>query len=77
MIDVKELNGQLKITGPKDYMESRGHELIERISSGLENEHLSMYLKFQPHIPTAIKVFIQTDYANWKGMNQIIKSIDK
>jgi len=67
MIDVKEVNGKLKITGPKEYMESRGHELIKRISLGLEDEHLSMYIRFQPHIPTAIKVFIQTDYAGWKG----------
>lgn len=71
MIEVRQEGSQIRIVGPKDYMEERGNDLIRRIGNGEEKEKFEMYLSFQPDPLIALKVLIQTDYAAWKGNKQV------
>lgn len=71
MIEVRLEGSQIRVIGPKDYMEERGNELIKKIGNGEEKKTFEMYLSFQPDPLIALKVLIQTDYATWKGNKQV------
>jgi len=60
-----------EIAGPAEYMNSEQYaRRIERIYAG-QDPVFEMGLQRSPNAATALLVAIQTDYAAWKGQQQI------
>jgi hypothetical protein len=55
--------------GPSEYMKAQGNQYLADICSG-KNEVFNMFSHESPNLETAIVVFMQTDYAGWKGFNE-------
>lgn len=58
------------VTGPADYMAARGSALLDRILAGTDYT-FNTTASYSPDTVTAILVRLQTDYAGWKGTNQL------
>lgn len=58
-------------SGPARYMEERGNEKLARITSG-EDVVFNASLLFSPDVETGIFVAMQTDYAGWLGMQELV-----
>ena len=56
-------------TGPKLYMQDQGNAKLDQILVG-EHTLFNQMAHMSPDIETAIMVWMQTDYAEWLGMQQ-------
>lgn len=56
-------------TGPKLYMQDQGNDTLDRIILG-KHELSNQMSHMSPDPETAILVWMQTDYAEWLGMQQ-------
>lgn len=57
-------------TGPKLYMQDQGNTTLDQIMTG-KHSMFNQMSHLSPDPETAILVWMQTDYAEWKGMQQI------
>ena len=62
------------ITGPAQYMKDQGNDLIDRINAGTD-EILNMTAHYSPSPIQAVLVRLQTDYAGWIGVKQLLDSL--
>jgi len=65
-------NGTL--SGPKQYMEERGNERLEQILAG-RCTSFNMTCHLSPSVEMAVLVSLQTDYAGWRGMQSLKRSL--
>lgn len=62
-------NGTL--SGPAKYMAEQGNQKLARITSG-EDVVFNASLLHSPDVETGILVAMQTDYAGWLGMQELV-----
>ena len=59
------------IYGPAEYMQERGHAKLDEILSG-SAVAFNLCADRSPNIETAILVALQTDYAGWVGIRNLL-----
>lgn len=59
------------VSGPKTYMEERGFAVIAEMNAG-KHKMLNQTAYLSPDPATAVLVWLQTDYAAWKGMREMM-----
>jgi hypothetical protein len=57
-------------SGPKQYMEEQGNNRLDQILTG-EHTLFNQMSHLSPDPETAILVWMQTDYAEWLGAQQV------
>lgn len=57
--------------GPAEFMKERGSQDLNTILAG-KNQVFNSMASMSPNIETAICVFMQTYYAEWKGMCEMM-----
>ena len=60
-----------KVIGPSRYMEERGNTKVDLIATG-EDETFKRNAEFCPDMVTCLLVTLQTDYAGWRGEQQML-----
>ena len=64
------------LSGPAAYMDEKGNALLDLVLAGKDTV-FNMSVGLSPDIETAILVRLQTDYAGWRGFNQIMALSEK
>ena len=59
-----------EVTGPALYFKEQGDARLSRILEG-KDELFNQTAHLSPDIPTAVLVWLQTDYAGWLGRQEI------
>jgi|GEM_PF-2061033 hypothetical protein len=62
------------IIGPKEYLDEQGEALLKRIIAG-EDFIFNFTAHQSPDVVTAVLVRLQTDYAGWKGMRDLLQDL--
>lgn len=62
------------IEGPAAYMEDQGSDKLKKILDG-KDMVFNMCSHHSPNIQTAILVSLQTDYAGWRGIRELIERV--
>jgi len=62
--------------GPAQYMEEQGDARLAEILAG-NNTVFNMTAGLSPDVETAVLVNLQTDYAGWLGVNQMMNFVQR
>ena len=65
------LNADGTLSGPAQYLTDQGNELIDRIVAGTDTV-FNMSQHLSPSVEIAILVRLQTDFAGWRGHQQML-----
>lgn len=79
MVKVGEFKSDGKsVWGPERYMKEQGNAKLDSICSG-EDVGFNTMMMAKPDVPLVnmILVALQTDYAGWKGLNQLLDVLKK
>lgn len=60
------------LTGPSEYMKERGNKKLSEIDTSESFKH---FLQFSPNAYMATCVWLQTDYAAWKGEKELMRGL--
>jgi hypothetical protein len=60
------------VEGPGEYMADQGNDLLDKIMAG-QDSIFSMTAHFSPSAEMAVLVRLQTDFAGWHGVKQIVQ----
>ena len=63
-----------RLCGPQQYMEERGNTLLHQILEGQDPGFIPVWRQ-SPNLITAMLTRLQTDYAGWRGMEDLIDTI--
>lgn len=61
------------LEGPAQYLQEQGNAFLTALLDGT-NAAFNMSAHLSPDIETAVLVFLQTDYAGWKGVRDLLSA---
>ncbi len=61
-----------QISGPAAYMKPRGDKRLDEMAT---SETFQMFVQYAPTVEHAILTWLQTDYAAWKGEQELLSAL--
>ena len=74
-LETDERTGEVHLVGPADYMRDQGSELLEQILAG-DDPLFNLPASQSPDLYQAVLVRMQTDYAGWRGLQQVLSWLE-
>ena len=74
-LETDERTGEIHLVGPADYMRDQGKALLEQILAG-DDSIFNLTASQSPDLYQAVLVRLQTDYAGWRGLQQVLSWLE-